>query len=143
MNFDTYGADGAPEVYAENRMALRRRGTDWGGVKELLAFCQAHKTAFVIKTGGYWGRSLLGLAYGVTYRVNDGPPMAEIWPGTETLDAALLPRDALAFMQSLPDEGSVSFAVTDALGHEHDATFRLRGVARARELIARACSKPL
>jgi hypothetical protein len=116
---------------------------DRGGVTELLAFCQAHKTAFLIKTSGYWGRSLSGLAYGVTYRVNGGRAVTEIWPGSETLDAALQPRDAVDFMRSLPDVGSVSFAVTDALGQEHDATFQLHGVAEARSLIARACEKRL
>jgi hypothetical protein len=142
ISYGSYGVDGSLEVYAENpaRTAFSRP-PDSGAVKRLLAFCQQHKTGISIDTGGTWGWSnwLLGPSYTVAYRVNGGPAIIESWLGSDTLDAALLSRDAMEFLRSLPDEGWLSLSVSDDFGQQHSATFSLRGTAKVRDLLARAC----
>lgn len=145
LSFADTDRDGASEVYAEN---LARRpilpATDWGAVKELVAFCQDHKAGLLIKTdNGAWGYGFWGAAYGVSYQVNDAPPVSQTWTGANTINAAVYPGDAVAFLANLPNEGSISFRVTDANGRDHDAVFRLHGVTEASHLIARACSQAL
>ncbi len=143
LSFAETGRDGAPEVYAEN---FARRPTpglaDWGAIEKLVAYCRDHRPGLEIRTAsGAWGYSFWGAAYGVAYRVEAGPPASELWLGAESVNAAVFPADALAFLEALPDEGTIEFRVTDAFGHEHDAGFRLRGVARVRRLIAAACGR--
>jgi hypothetical protein len=143
MSFATLGSDGSPEVYAQNAPSPpAAKEIDGSAVKELLAFCQNHRTGFAIKTGGAWGYPFWGLVFRVTYRSDGTSPKTETWLGSPTVDEVMYPLDALAFMRSLPDEGSIFFRVTDAQGRDHDATFQLHGVARARDLIASACERP-
>jgi hypothetical protein len=145
LSFSETGRDGAPEVYAENLARRPDPGpADWGAMKELVAFCSDHKAGVLIKTGGgAWGYSFLGPAYGVTYQVNGGAPTSQVWRGSEAVDAALYPGDALDFLTSLPDDGAIDFRIADSFGRDHDAVFRLSGVARVRKLIARACGRAL
>jgi hypothetical protein len=145
LSFSETGRDGAPEVYAENLARHPFPGpADWGAVKELVAFCRDHKAGFLIRTGGgAWGYSFWGPAYGVTYQVNGEAPMSQIWRGSETVDAALYPGDALDFLANLPDDGAIDFHVADSFGGDHVAVFRLNGVAGVRKLIARACGRAL
>jgi hypothetical protein len=142
LSFAATDRDGAPEVYAENfARTPALAATDWGAVKELVAFCRDHKNGFEIKTnGGSWGYSILGPSYYVTYQIN-GEAAGGVWLGADTFDTAVLRGDAIDFLRSLPDQGSIGFRVTDSFGHDHDATFRLQGVAGARQLIARACGR--
>jgi hypothetical protein len=141
LSFSETGRDGAPEVYAENLARQPVPGpSDWGAVKQVTAFCRDHKAGFEIKTdGGAWGYSFWGPAYGVTYQVDGATPMNASWRGSDTGDAAVFPGDALDFLQALPDDGLIAFRVSDSFGREHDAAFRLRGIAAVRSLIARAC----
>jgi len=142
LSFSENGRDGSSEVYAENRAARPIPGpSDWGAMKELVAFCRDHKAGFEIKTdGGAWGYSLLGPAYGVTYQVSGGEPVSSTWLGSDTGDTALFQGDALGFLESLPDDGVIAFTVADSFGQAHQAAFHLRGVAAARRLIAGACA---
>jgi hypothetical protein len=75
--------------------------------------------------------------------VNGGAPTSQVWRGSEAVDAALYPGDALDFLTSLPDDGAIDFRIADSFGRDHDAVFRLSGVARVRKLIARACGRAL
>ena len=142
LSFSETGRDGAPEVYAEN---FARRPTpspaDWGAIRELVAFCRDHKSGFEIKTdSGAWGYSFWGPAYGIAYRVDAGSPAGQTWLGSEAVNAAVFPGDAVAFLQTLPEDGAIAFRVADAFGHDHEASFRLRGVAAVRRLIAKSCA---
>ena len=142
MSFATQGRDGSPEAYAQNLpFPPAAKEIDGNSVKELLAFCQDHRTGFAVKTGGTWGYPFFGLAYRIAYQINAGPMVAETWFGSSAINEAHYPGDALAFMRSLPDEGSLYVRVTDAQGRDHVATFRLHGLARARDQIARACER--
>lgn len=142
LSFSESGRDGAPEVYAENFARWPRPGpADWGAIQKLVAFCSDHKPGLEIKTdSGAWGYSFWGPAYGVAYRVDADPPAGQIWLGSEAVNAAVLPGDAVAFLQSLPEDGVIAFRVSDAFGRDHEASFRLRGVATVRRLIAKACT---
>jgi hypothetical protein len=143
LSFSETSRDGAPEVYAEN---FARRPTpgpaDWGAVQEIVAFCRDHKPGLEIKTdSGAWGYSFWGPAYGVAYRVDAEAAGGEPWLGGAAVNSAVLPGDAVAFLQSLPDDGAIVFRVTDSFGRDHEASFRLRGVAAVRRLIAKACAQ--
>jgi hypothetical protein len=142
LSFSETGRDGAPEVYAENFARRPSPGpADWGAIQKLVAFCRDHKPGLEIKTdSGAWGYSFWGPAYGVAYRVEADPAAGQIWLGSEAVNAAVLPRDAVAFLQSLPEDGVIAFRVSDAFGRDHEASFRLRGVATVRRLIAKACA---
>ena len=143
LSFSETGRDGAPEVYAENFARRPISGpADWGTIQELVAFCRDHKPGLEIKTdGGAWGYSFWGPAYGVAYRIDAEATAGELWLGGEAVNAAVFPGDAAAFLQSLPDNGAIAFRVTDSFGRDHEASFRLRGVATVQRLIARACAQ--
>jgi hypothetical protein len=142
LSFAETGRDGAPEVYAENLARRPNPGpADWGAIQELVAFCRDHKPGLEIKTDdGAWGYSFWGPAYGVAFRIDAEPPPGQLWLGGEAVNAAVFPGDALAFLQTLPEHGAIEFRVTDSFGRDHDASFRLRGVATVRRLIARVCT---
>jgi hypothetical protein len=142
LSFSETGRDGAPEVYAENFARWPTpRPADWGAIEKLVAFCRDHKPGLEIKTdSGAWGYSFWGPAYGVAYRVAADPPAGQIWLASEAVNAAVFPGDAVAFLQTLPEDGVIAFRVSDAFGHDHEASFRLRGVATVRRLIAKACT---
>jgi hypothetical protein len=141
LSFAETGRDGAAEVYAENFARQPAPGpSDWGAVKALTAYCRDHKAGFEIKTdGGAWGYSFWGPAYGVTYQVDGEALTSSTWRGSDTGNAALFPGDVMDFLQALPDDGVIAFKISDSFGREHDAAFRLRGIAAVRGLIARAC----
>ena len=142
MSYATEGRDGSPEAYAQNRPEPpATKEIDNREIKRLVAFCQDRQTGFAVTTSGTWGYSFFGLSYRVTFRIDDGPEVAETWFGSPAINEALFPGDALAFLRTLPDEGSLFIRVTDAQGRDHDATFRLKGLAAARDAIARACEK--
>ncbi len=145
LSFAETGRDGAPEVYAENFAGRPAPGpADWGAIEKLVAYCRDHKPGLEIRTAsGAWGYSFWGAAYDVAYRVEAEPPASNLWLGAESVNAAVFPADALAFLAALPDQGTIEFRVTDAFGHAHGAGFRLHGVARVRRLIAAACGRRL
>ena len=142
LSFAETGRDGAPEVYAENFAPRPNPGpADWGAIEELVAFCRDHKPGLEIKTdSGAWGYSFWGPAYGVAFRVGAEPPAGQLWLGGEAVNSAVFPGDAIAFLQTLPEDGVIEFRVSDSFGRDHEASFRLRGVAMVRRLIARACT---
>lgn len=142
LSFSEAGRDGAPEVYAENFARQPPPGPgDWGAIQKLVAFCSDHKPGLEIKTdSGAWGYSFWGPAYGVAYRVNTGGEAGQLWLGSEAVNAAVLPGDAVAFLQTLPEDGVIEFRVSDAFGRDHAASFRLRGIVTVRRLIAKACT---
>jgi hypothetical protein len=141
LSFSQTGRDGAPEVYAENFAPRPTPGpADWGAIQELVAYCRDHKPGLEIKTdGGAWGYSFWGPAYGVAFRVDAAPPISGTWRGSEAVNAAVFPGDAVAFLDALPESGAIEFRVADSFGRVHRASFRLRGVATVRRLIAKAC----
>ena len=144
LSFSETGPDGAPEVYAQNFARRPVPGlADWGAIQELVAFCRDHKPGLEIKTdGGAWGYSFWGPAYGVAYQVDADASDGQIWLAGNAVNAAVFPSDALGFLEALPDRGAIEFRVTDAFGRDHEASFRLRGIARVRRLIATACRRP-
>jgi hypothetical protein len=145
LSFSETGRDGASEIYAENFAPHRHPGpADWGAIQEVVGFCRDHKPGFEVKTdGGAWGYSFWGPAYYVAYWVNADPPAGQLWLGGESVNAAVFPGDAAAFLATLPDDGVITFRVTDSFGRDHEAGFRLKGIATVRRLIAEACAPKL
>ena len=75
----------------------------------------------------------------VELRINDQSPIKEIWKASMNGCAAFAP-DAIAFIQSLPDNGKLSIKTTRSTdGKVKEGNFNLGDVSEVRSKIARAC----
>ena len=75
----------------------------------------------------------------VELRINDQNPIKEIWKASMNGRAAFAP-DAMAFIQSLPDNGKLSIKTTRSTdGKIKEANFNLGAVSEVRNKIAKAC----
>src|SRR5215472_1910349 len=75
----------------------------------------------------------------VELRINDQIPIKEVWKASMNGRAAFAP-DAVAFIQSLPDNGSLSIKTTRSTdGKVKEGKFDLGAVSEVRGKIAKAC----
>jgi hypothetical protein len=75
----------------------------------------------------------------VELRINDQSPIKEIWKASMNGRAAFAP-DAIAFIQSLPDNGKLSIKTTRSTdGKVKEGNFNLGDVSEVRSKIAKAC----
>ena len=74
----------------------------------------------------------------VQLRINDQKPIKEVWKASINGRTAFAP-DAVAFMQSLPDNGKVTIRTTRSDGKVKEGKFDLGAVSEARKNIAHAC----
>jgi frataxin-like iron-binding protein CyaY len=75
----------------------------------------------------------------VQLRINDQNPIKEIWKASMNGRAAFAP-DAMAYIQSLPDNGKLSIKTTRSTdGKVKEANFNLGTVSAVRNKIAKAC----
>jgi hypothetical protein len=75
----------------------------------------------------------------VQLRINDQSPTKEVWKASMNGRAAFAP-DAVAFIQSLPDNGKLSIKTTRSSdGKVKEANFNLGAVSEVRNKIAHAC----
>ncbi len=74
----------------------------------------------------------------VQLRINDQTPIKEVWKASMNGRAAFAP-DAVAFMQSLPDNGKVTIRITRSDGKVKEGNFDLGAVSEVRRKIAHAC----
>ena len=75
----------------------------------------------------------------VQFRINDQNPIKEVWKPSVNGRAAFAP-DAIAFIQSLPDNGKVSIKTTRSPdGKVKEGSFYLGAVSEVRNKIAKAC----
>jgi type VI secretion system VasI family protein len=75
----------------------------------------------------------------VEFRVNDQSPIKQVWNASMNGRAAFAP-DAIAFIQSLPDNAKLSIKTTRSTdGRVKEGTFNLGAVSEVRARIARAC----
>ena len=75
----------------------------------------------------------------VELRINDQNPIKEVWKASMNGRAAFAP-DAVAFIQSLPDNGKLSIKTTRSTdGKVKEGAFYLGAVSEVRNKIAKAC----
>jgi hypothetical protein len=139
LNFDRSGLDDSPQVYATNRPVPFAAGMgDLNAVKEAVAYCRDHTIGFAVKSEGSWGYSWTGPFYLVAASVDEGAPLTQSWKAADD-GVATEPFAPGTFLQGLPNDGLLRLSVLDVYGGDHQAIFRLRGLARVRAAIARAC----
>ena len=75
----------------------------------------------------------------VELRINEQNPIKEVWKASMNGRAAFAP-DAVAFIQSLPDNGKLSIKTTRSTdGKVKEGRFNLGAVSEVRNKIAKAC----
>jgi hypothetical protein len=75
----------------------------------------------------------------VELRINDQKPIKEVWKASMNGRAAFAP-DAIAFIQSLPENGKLSIKTTRSNdGKVKEGSFNLGVVSEVRDKIAKAC----
>ena len=118
--------DGSPQVVAANLV----------GDTVLILRCNDQTTEAAFSTQyNYLGYKSVD----VQLRINDQNPIKEIWKASVNGRAAFAP-DAVAFIQSLPDNGKLSIKTTRSNdGKIKEATFNLGAVSKVRNKIAKAC----
>jgi hypothetical protein len=117
--------DGSPQVVAANLI----------GDIVLILRCkdQTTEAAFSTKYNYLGSRSV-----NVQLRINDQTPSKEVWKASMDGRAAFAP-DAVAFIQSLPDNGKLSIRTTRSDGKVKEGNFNLGAVSEVRSKIAKAC----
>jgi hypothetical protein len=77
-------------------------------------------------------------AVDVELRINDQSPIKEVWKASMNGRAAFAP-DAVAFIQSLPDNGKLSIRTIRSDGKVKEGKFNLGAMSEVRNKIAHAC----
>jgi hypothetical protein len=118
--------DGTPQVIAANFV----------GDTVLILRCKEQATEAAFSTQfNYLGYKSVD----VQLRINDQNPTKEIWKASMNGRAAFAP-DAVAFIQSLPDNGKLSIKTTRSTdGKVKEGKFDLGAVSEVRGKIAKAC----
>ena len=118
--------DGSPQVVAANLV----------GDTVLILRCKDQTTEAAFSTQyNYLGYKSVD----VQLRINDQNPTKEVWNASMNGRAAFAP-DAVAFIQSLPDNGKLSIKTTRSTdGKVKEGNFYLGAVSEVRNKIAKAC----
>ena len=118
--------DGSTQVVAANLV----------GDTVLILRCKEQTTEAAFSTQyNYLGYSSVD----VQLRINEQNPMKEVWRASLNGRAAFAP-DAVAFIQSLPDNGKLSIKTTRSTdGKVKEGKFDLSAVSEVRNKIAKAC----
>jgi type VI secretion system VasI family protein len=118
--------DGSPQVVAANLV----------GDTVLILRCKEQTTEAAFSTQyNYLGYKSVD----VELQVNDQNPIKEAWKASINGRAAFAP-DAIAFIQSLPDNGKLSIKTTRSPdGKIKEANFNLGAVSQIRSKIAKTC----
>jgi type VI secretion system VasI family protein len=123
---ETKSQNGSPQVVAANLV----------GDIVLILRCKDQTTEAAFSTQyNYLGYKSVD----VELRINDQKSIKEVWKASMNGRAAFAP-DAIAFMQSLPDNGKLSIKTTRSTdGKVKEGNFNLGAVSEVRSKIAKAC----
>ena len=123
---ETKSLDGNPEVVAANLV----------NDTVLILRCKEQTTEAAFSTQyNYLGYKSVD----VQLRINDQNPIKEVWKASMNGRAAFA-RDAIAFIQSLPDNGKLTIKTTRSNdGKVKEGKFDLGAVSEVRDKIAKAC----
>jgi hypothetical protein len=117
--------DGSPQVVAANLV----------GDTVLILRCKDQTTEAAFSTKYNY---LDYKAVDVELRINDQSPIKEVWKASMNGRAAFSPN-AVAFIQSLPDNGKFSIRTIRSDGKVKEGKFNLGAVSGVRNKIAHAC----
>jgi hypothetical protein len=117
--------DGSPQIVAANLV----------GDTALILRCKDQSTEAAFSTKYNY---LDYKAVDVELHINDRSPIKEVWKASMNGRAAFAP-DAVAFMQSLPDNGKVTIRTTRSDGKVKEGKFNLGAISEVRNKIAHAC----
>ena len=117
--------DGSPQVVAANLV----------GDTVLILRCKDQTTEAAFSTKYNY---LDYKAVDVELRINDQSPIKEIWKASMNGRAAFSPN-AVAFIQSLPDNGKLSIRTIRSDGKVKEGKFNLGAISEVRNKIAHAC----
>ena len=126
-SFDEFKSpnDGSPQIVAANLV----------GDTVLILRCKEQTTEAAFSTKyNYLGSRTVD----VQLRINDKNPIKEVWKASIDGRAAFAP-DAVAFIQSLPDNAKLSIRTTRPDGKVKEGNFNLGAVSEIRSKIAHAC----
>jgi hypothetical protein len=122
---ETKSNDGSPGVVAANLV----------GDIVLILRCKDQITEAAFSTNyNYLGYKTID----VQVRINDQSSIKEVWKASMNGRAAFAP-DAVAFIQSLPDNAKLSIKTTRSDGKVKEGNFYLGAVSEVRNKIAKAC----
>jgi hypothetical protein len=122
---ETKSTDGSPQVVAANLV----------GDIVLILRCKDQTTEAAFSTQyNYLGYKSVD----VELRINDQNPIKQVWKASMNGRAAFAP-DAVAFIQSLPDNAKLSIKTTRSDGKVKEGKFDLGAVSEVRSKIAKAC----
>jgi hypothetical protein len=123
---ETNSPDGNPQVVAANLV----------GDTVLILRCKEQTTEAAFSTQyNYLGSKSVD----VQLRIDEQNPIKEVWKASLNSRAAFAP-DAIAFIQSLPDNGKLSIKTTRSTdGKVKEGDFYLGAVSEVRNKIAKAC----
>jgi hypothetical protein len=117
--------DGSPQIVAANLV----------GDTVLILRCKDQTTEAAFSTEyNYLGYRSVD----VQLRINDQNPIKEVWKASMNGRAAFAP-DAVAFIQSLPDNGKLSIRTIRSDGKVKEGKFNLGAISEVRNKIAHAC----
>ena len=105
-------------------------GSAWLGLR-----CKEKTTEVYVSTSSYLGSSDMRR---VIYRINNGKPVDVRWNPSTTRKGVFSPN-AVAFIKSLPDKGTLFFRIFGFDGTSTEATFDLGPVTELRNKIAATC----
>jgi Type VI secretion system VasI, EvfG, VC_A0118 len=100
--------------------------------------CRGRRTDLLVSTEGSW-RASPANELRVEYKVNDQPAIKTRWAAAPDGRTAVLRDDAVRFLRSLPDGGTITIAVSNPQGAPNEATFQLSGLEAIRRKIGTAC----
>lgn len=110
-----------------------------GSAMQLSIRCRGGRTEIAIAGPAISGRSD---EYAISYRVNAGQPV-QIAAAVPLFGSGIaFKADAVALIQSLPDEGELAVHLSPRVGASQDASFLLLGLERVRARIAASCKWP-
>jgi hypothetical protein len=116
------------------------RGGAEGATMQLTAYCRNGRTEFVLAGPAITGR---GEDYTISYRVNGDGPVQAAAGAPSFGSGAAFKGDVVRLLQSLPEEGNISFRVVPRKGAPWEGYFSLGGLKLVREKLGGACKWPL
>jgi hypothetical protein len=104
------------------------------GRSELIIRCKERKIDLAVLPSG-----LLALERGmVLLQINDGPPVTAAWRASSN-GKGLFASNAVALIETLPEDGKLFVRATGLNRQAHDATFQLGAVTVVKERVSAAC----
>jgi hypothetical protein len=129
----------SPVDYSPIMTATTRSRSGTVDVPATLAVrCRGQRTDLVVTTENSWPAARAN-ALQFEARINDRPAIGTRWTASADGRTAVFSDDTVQFLQSLPDGGSMTLALSNPPGAANEVTFQLNGLEAIRQKIGTAC----